>query len=192
VHQDRAYYLRRTPGRPPFLTFPPFLPRSVAAVSDSSLFWGIGDRPYLYAMGVDGVVRDSFQVAMPPRSLTSGEISLARAARISRADDDPGLRRSWERMFDEVPFPDHHPYFDQLLAGSEGLLWLREPPRVEGDTVVWWGHTRVGEIARRMIVPPGLELFQIAADRVVAVARDEFNVPRVLVLALEPVAPAGN
>jgi hypothetical protein len=194
IHEDLQVYYRFRPGQPPFLGIPPFHARSVAAVSDSSLFSGIGDRPYLYERAMDGAVQDSFAVAMTPRPLTSGEIAGAKAARIARADagDDPLRRRNWERLFDDVSFPDHHPFFDELLAGSDGLLWLREPPMAEGDTAVWWGHTRVGELARRLIVPPNLELFQITADRVVAVALDEFDVPRVLVLALEPIDPAGG
>jgi hypothetical protein len=185
IYPDRTFYFRRTPG-PPFLTFPPFFAAVVAAVSDSSLFWGFGDRPFLYDRATDGAVRDSFRVAMPARSLTNDDIARARAARIAAASDDPGRRRHWGRMFDEAPFPEHHPYFDQLLASPDGLLWLREPPTAADDTVVWWGHTRQGELARRLVVPADLTLFQIGINRVVAMARGDLDVPSVLVLAIEP------
>ena len=182
-YPDRAFYARRGAG-PPFLTFPPFFAAGVAAVSDSRLFWGFGDRPFLYERAMDGTVKDSFRVAMPARLLTSDDVARVKAARVASASDDPARRGLWERMFDEVPFPEHHPYFDQLLTSPDGLLWLREPPTAAKDSVVWWGHTRDGELARRLVVPADLTLFQIGADRVVAMARDEFDVPSVLVLAV--------
>ncbi len=183
---NRMYYHRDDPGAPSFLTYPPFFPQGIVAVHESQIFHAVGDNPWVFRLGAGGVAEDSFRIVISSRELSSEEITRALEDRMERASARPDLRRNWIRMFEEVRFPDAHPYFDALLSGEDGLLWVRQALRASDSEVVWWGHDPEGGLVRRLVVPVGWDIQQIHNDRAVVVVRNDLDVPEIRVLRLEP------
>lgn len=186
---ERHSYYQSASTRQYLWTFPPFFGRSVAGVLDSTIVWGMGDDSTLYLLAADGRRLDSLHVSMPAMPLDRAEIEAAETERLNRPRNDAWVRRNWRRMFDDLDFPERHPFFDRLVVGAGGLLWLRSPGRTPEDSIRWWGEARTGRAMKVVVVPPDLDIVQFMDSTVVAIRKNENDVQTVLVLRLVPVGP---
>lgn len=184
---DKHSYLHQAADQQVFWTFPPFFGRTAAAAMDSVIVWGMGNKPMLYLLDESGRRLDSIGVAIPTRRLEQADINAAKAERLARPRNNTWVNRNWRRMFDDLDFPHHHPFFDRLVVGAGGLLWLRSPGRTPEDSVRWWAEERTGRPRKMVVASPDIDIVQFMDSTVVAIRKDENDVQTVLVLRLVPV-----
>lgn len=185
----RWSYVYEPPDGRSFWTFPPFFGRAVVSVLGSRIVWGFGDDPYLRILDERGDRVDSIPVSIPERPISEDQFRRVRSDRLARADEEPQRLRNWQRMFDEVSFPDVHPFFDDLLVSSDGLLWLRVAEDPVPDIVQWWGQKVDGSLLRILSVPSRFQVVQLSDSTVVGIETDSLGVQRILVLPMVPETP---
>lgn len=185
----RRSYVRSAPGERTFWTFPPFFPQGSAAVVDSLLVWVFGDRPYLYLIDAAGEVRDSVRIGLPRKRLDRAHVTAALEQRVANAAEDRRLRLNWESMFEAVEFPSHYPYFDQLIRGAHGTVWLRLPPTPGATAAEWWNFDLAGLPKRLVRLPLSHRPVEFADSTVLTVHTDSLDISRVMLVRLVP--PSG-
>lgn len=122
------------------------------------------------------------------------------AAKVARARSRPGLDPpDPDEVVRTTRFAEELPYFASLLGAETGDLWVREYTVTDG--LPKWGR-RVGDDARsapiqyrvlsadgtwiaRVRVPPHFDLLHVGKSTLAGVARDEYDVERVVVYRLE-------
>jgi hypothetical protein len=93
----------------------------------------------------------------------------------------PGMEEFARYLFQE----EHLPVATDLMTGVDGSVWIG----VQGTsarTNLWWILDQELRPIARFPAPEGLELHQVARDRIWAVDRDELDVPYVVVYELVP------
>jgi len=91
-------------------------------------------------------------------------------------DDTPEERAAFRRMFDEFPLLESFPAFAAIVVDEFDHVWVREL-RTPGDQrAIWVVFDRNGVALGRVETPPGLEVYEIGADYILGLARDEFDV----------------
>ena len=92
---------------------------------------------------------------------------------------------AWARYVREIPFPERMPLYRRLLVDAQGSVWAKRfSPSWEGDSswYVFDGRSVwLGEVS----TPPGLRIFEIGADYVLGLRRDELGVQFVVMFPLD-------
>ncbi len=119
-----------------------------------------------------------------PRLVTDEDIGRAVEAAVDRAESDEAgarLRRSYAAM----ELPDTMPAHGRLLVDRPGNLWV-EAYRAHGDELrLWTVFDPNGAVRGTVELPPDLYIFEIGEDWILGVARDELDLPYVVVHGLE-------
>lgn len=174
------------PSRPSFVgrssegrtmwTYPPFFGRAVAGVFDSHLIWGNGSEPFLILFDQRGVPLDSIRLEIPRKELTRAHLSTARSARLAQPGLSQEQRSFWRSVFQEVQFPDHLPYFEELLIGSDAMIWLRAPSEGSERVQQWLGFDHEGHLVSTLSLPPNLDLLQVSDSMLMVVEKSELDI----------------
>jgi len=92
---------------------------------------------------------------------------------------------AWARYVREIPFPERLPLFGRLLVDAHGNVWAKRfSPSWEGDSF-WYVFNEQGVWLGEVSTPPGLQIFEIGADYVLGLRRDELGVPFVVLFPLD-------
>ena len=171
----------------------PYLPFSLGlplfAASGDHVYAAEGTEASIQRWKSDGELSHVFRWAIQERLVSRDERARWREA---NATAPQGFdRAAWARYVREIPFPERMPLIRRLLADAEGNLWAeRFSPSWEGESV-WYVFNGEGVWLGEVPVPPGLQLFEIGADHVLGLRRDELGVPFVVMFALDRGAAAG-
>jgi hypothetical protein len=157
---------------------------------DSVIATAMASSPAVELRDSAGVVRARLRLGVPRRPVTEP----MRAARIAQELQQFDAPRS-EGMVDpdesrriarEAPFADSLPYFDKLIPGSDGTLWVVHAI-APGDTS--WTATAVrkdGAIVARLRVPGNSTPMAFGDGRVIVRALDDNDVVSFRVYRLVP------
>ena len=74
-------------------------------------------------------------------------------------------------LLEDLPARATLPAFSDMMGGADGLLWIREYPNPLQDQVVWVGFNEAWERKKRITVPVGMPVLDIAEDRVLVQAK---------------------
>ncbi len=72
------------------------------------------------------------------------------------------------RLLEDLPARATLPAFSDMMGGADGLLWIREYPNPLQEEVVWVGFSEAWERKKRITIPVGMTVLDIAEDRVLA------------------------
>ena len=92
---------------------------------------------------------------------------------------------AWARYLRETPFPERMPLYQRLLADAQRNLWAERyrPPWEEESS--WYVFDEQGAWLGEVDTPPGLNIFEIGADYVLGMRRDELDVQSVVMIPLD-------
>lgn len=135
----------------------------------------------LVRVDLDGDTLHRRAIRVEPRTVTasaSDSISLSMATRWSRGDEQAANRMAGF-VRERLPWPTHHPPVAAVLAGSDGVVWVRRS--LERDDLAQWTIfdrelTPVGDV----YLPRGVELKTVSLDTAYGVVLDELDVPWVV------------
>ena len=91
----------------------------------------------------------------------------------------------WNRYLRETPFPDRMPAYRRLLVDALGNLWAeRYRPPSEDQESSWYVFNEEGVWLGEVDEPAGLWVYEICADYVLGLERDDLDVPFVVMIPL--------
>ena len=90
-------------------------------------------------------------------------------ARLERRRSSNEVMKRFSRdLLEDLPARATLPAFSAMMGGADGLLWIREYPNPIQEEVAWVGFTEAWERKKRITVPVGMPVLDIAEDRVLA------------------------
>jgi YD repeat-containing protein len=168
-------------------TDPPFGRKSSFAVGGTRSYVSTGDADEISAYDLNGNLEMLIRRTVGARPVTPEMISLDRNGRV---EEEKAAMKAVEveprviRMLEALPYPELLPAFRHAVLDSELNLWAEEFPVTEADPSVWSVFDPRGIWLGRVILPPGLDVYEIGADYVLGEVKDEMDVERILVYEL--------
>ncbi|MFG1691428.1 6-bladed beta-propeller [Gemmatimonadota bacterium] len=154
-------------------------------------YYGPGDRYELTVYGADGRLRRLIRRAERDRLLSDEEVETHKREQMAEAPEDPEVRREWQRLVDEAPYPDSLPAYQRLLVDREENFWVQEYERPGAESVEWSVFDPNGRWLCDVTMPTDLRVFEIGNDYVLALWRDDLDIEYVRVYGLiKPSAPS--
>lgn len=169
----------------PSYTSAPFSISSPPNASDGkTVFLGDGTLPEVRQLSPDGELLRIVRWGAERRPVTSDLQDGYRHLRLEGANT-PELRRRAQDVLDGIVFPDYLPVYEALMTDSEGHLWVKPyTPEWEADPP-WWVFDRSGRWLGEITIPGALTVLDIGPDYVLGAVRDEQDVERVVLHALD-------
>jgi 6-bladed beta-propeller protein len=126
----------------------------------------------------DGSVRQIVRVQGRETPTTRAAVLQQRDARIASLPElTAEARRRIETSFNDFPPPDRMPAFSDIVADTDGNLWVAEYRPLRKDVSEWLVFEHDGMLLGSTMLPPGLLVQEIGADHVLGVVFDDFEVP---------------
>lgn len=180
-------------GRPTFFesdqgysfTSVPFTLTPPRAVGDTLVHAGAG-RPYeirTYHADTGSLVRIA-RLERAARPVTDADIERGIDEGLGRVADDAArarLRTSYEAM----PLPDTMPFYRAFVVDRAGHLWVEDYRAHAGDPHRWTVFDPDGAALGTLTLPDGLTVYEIGADWILGLRRDELDIPYVVLYRLE-------
>lgn len=166
----------------------PFAKASRADGGAGRTFTGITDRAELRVWNLDGEEVERWRVDVEPPVVGDEDWTRARHAELASIED-PEQRRTTADFYDEVPRPERHPAWTDLVVSTEGGPWLQRfaAPGVD-EPALWWVFDETGAVERVVRLPAGLDVMWIRGDTVAGIERDELDVEYLRVYRVVPEA----
>ena len=89
------------------------------------------------------------------------------------------------RLLKDLPARATLPAFSDMMGGADGLLWIREYPNPLQEEVAWVGFSEAWERKKRITVPVGMTVLDIAEDRVLVQAKGALDETLIEVYPIE-------
>jgi hypothetical protein len=150
---------------------------SVAPMSGGEIAVVVGNEGVLRILRPSTGASSSIPLPIAAIEVTRADVQRITAERLARASArDPMVAG----VIRELPFPDEFPFVESLVPDEAGGVWARLHPeharRLGGDWLALGGS---GEGRALIRMPEAFELFQVGADFVIGLSRDELGVQRV-------------
>lgn len=157
--------------------------RSSFATRGDELFRGDGTTFEIRVHGADGALRRIYRrradpIPVTPQDVAALEEELRSTARSERS------RTLIERLLAEWTVPATQPHFDRILADARGYLWVRRYSFVPDSATSWSIFDPDGLWVGEVELPPRVDVWEIGADRILALERGEDDVEYVVVYSL--------
>ncbi len=181
----RAGLIRASPGRVEVLG-PLVAVTTTYGVGAEVLWVETGEQHGVDVQSLATGEARSFTWDGPPLEMTDAFVRALKEEAL-RGVDDPEIRRQLERSNEIRPVPDRIPATRSVLADREGNGWveLAAVPGADGPAV-WIVLTPEGRVVRRVELPRRMTLADVAADRILVVERDDFDLEYVRLYELVP------
>ena len=165
-------------------TFVPFTVPAASAVGRTMIHAGSG-RTYEVRSydGRTGELVRLTRVDRSPRPVTETDLERFVERAVDRADPErgPGLRESYA----EIPTPPVMPAYRDLLVDRAGLLWVADYRAHDGEPHRWTVFDSEGRALGTLDTPENVRVWEIGADWILGVRRDELDIPYVVLYRLE-------
>jgi hypothetical protein len=158
--------------------------RTLLAMGMGLAYVGTGDSYEVRGYGMDGTLELLLRRPAGVLAVTREDLARYREVRL-RDLSDPNERRSMERWLAELEFPQTFPAYSALRTDPEGRLWVQRYARPGEAGTEWAVFGTDGEWLGDVVMPPGLEVFEIGRDYVLGRWRDELGVDYVRLHELE-------
>lgn len=167
----------------------PFAPHGLAVAWGSAVAVGEGGSPEINVLDRTGRLTTIIRWTAPGVPVTESLKEAWIEERLSRGSYDAESSADFRRTAKELPYPDRARAYERFLAGSDGMLWVRQfrPPGASSTT--WLEFAPSGSLVATMDLPRGARLLDIGEDHVLLRVRDELGVESVV---LHGVIKQGN
>lgn len=168
---------------PPGLYLPFSLGLPLFAASGDHVYAAEGTEGSIQRWKSDGELSHLIRWPIPERRVSSED---RRSWREANSTVPEGYNpAAWARYVREIPFPERMPLYGRLLVDAQGNVWAKRfSPSWEGDSS-WYVFDGRGAWLGEVSTPPGLSIFEIGADYVLGLRRDQPGVQFVVMLPLD-------
>jgi hypothetical protein len=176
VFLGREVYIGTEDGRGVMST-PLFAHGTSAAVHANYVFVGDQENFEVGVYTADGAQHRIVRLADLDLRVTRDDIERAVEERLASV---PAERRTRMRaQLDAMDVPAARPAYGRLLVDSEGALWVGDYAPYPEDPVLWRVFDAGGRLVTALHVPERFRVFDIGADWILGVWRDDFDVERI-------------
>ena len=164
-----------------------FGPWAKEAASESTMWYGPGDRFELREVGFDGTLQTLVRLDQPSRPVTQGDRDAFVETYLARVQGT-GQEEFIRRRLEDAVYPDVFPAHFELETDALGNLWVQDyqswmsEQRTER---IWTVFDREGRYLGDVTVPAGLAVYQIGEEHLVGAWTDELGVEFVHVYRIE-------
>lgn len=152
-----------------------FSPWLFAAASGPNIWYGESDADSLIVYSADDGRRSTVRLPILPRRLLPATIEAERKAELAEARDAQG--RSWiDAKYSAQRLPRALPFFQQLLPGPGGEVWVREHTGSRADSVRYLVIDSRGAPRAWVSAPPRTSIRDAGLDYIVVVHEDDDGV----------------
>jgi len=173
VHPGAEGFLAAAAGFESFYGHP-HAKSTVATVWGEQVLISPNDGFELRAFTLDGrpslVVRLDYETDPPTRE------DMRRWFEDFTVNDTPEERAAFLRTFDEFPVLESFPAFTAIVVDELDHAWVREFGTPGAERPSWVVFDPSGVVLGRIETPAGLEVYEIGADYILGLARDELEV----------------
>jgi hypothetical protein len=134
---------------------------------------GINDGYEFAEYALDGALLRVVRREHTNLPVTPGDVDRYREQQLEAA------RAFWQGLFPHITFPQTMPAYRRLLVDSEGYFWVEEYRRPDDEIPRWTVFEPDGQLLGTLTLPTDLRVFEIGADYVLGVWRDELDVEHV-------------
>jgi len=177
--QSGEFYISRRDDAPALVP-PPFSRRSVAAALGENAVLGTSHAWELLTFDRSGRLVRIIRVARANRTLSDAEADSAINNPVARATTPEQRRRRAER-YAGIRFPETMPAYSAIEADRDGNLWVAHYQAGPDDPFRWSVFDGLGRLLGSLDMPPGLTVYEIGPDYVLALARNAMDVEQVVV-----------
>lgn len=177
-------------GLPPGIYLPFLAGLPLFAASGDHVYAAEGTEASIERRKSDGELSHVFRLAIQERRVSNADRRLWREANSTAPQGyNPA---AWARYVREIPFPERMPVYRRLLVDTQGNVWadLFSPSWEEGSS--WYVFDEWGVWLGEVSTPRGLYIFEIGADYVLGLRRDELGVPFVVMVPLDRSPSTGH
>ncbi|MGD2218245.1 MAG: hypothetical protein PVJ64_15915 [Gemmatimonadales bacterium] len=172
----REIYVGTEDGRGVMST-PLFAHGTSAAVHADEVFVGDQQNFEVGVHSADGTLRRIVRLPDVDLRVTGDDIERAIEQRLASV---PEVQRARMRaQLDAMDVPATRPAYGRLLVDSQGALWVGDYAPYPEDPVLWHVFDRRGRLVTALQVPDRFRVFDIGADWILGVWRDDFDVERI-------------
>ena len=153
----------------------PFGKHPVVAVAGDRFFYGSQDAYEIQVWSQAGRLVRIIRRNKPPEPVTDAHVAALMEDMMDQADDSDQTRQ-FRRMFRDAPIPELHPALGSIYADASGFLWVEEY-RVPGEeTRVTTIFNPEGRMVGSVVLPSGLQVYEIGADYLLGRSVDDLGV----------------
>ncbi len=182
VFPGRQVHIGSEAGRA-VMSAPLFAHHLSAVAGADEIFIGDQEGYEIRVYSADGGLRRLIRIPDLELRLTDEEIEAAVARRLAA---EPADRRTTLRAhLESMEVPETRPAYRRMLVDRQGVLWVEDYVPNPGETVSWRVFDADGRLLDRVEAPARFRILDIGRDRVVGVWRDELDVERIRVYALD-------
>jgi hypothetical protein len=168
---------------------------SESTVHGNELYVGSTDRYEIGAYTPDGTLQRSIRRAFANLEVTSADINAVKQEQIAglkKSGFDPNAQARFERMYADMPVPKTMPAYGDLMVDAVGDLWVADYRRPSDHQPRWTVFDSTGQMLGAVAMPERFTPYDIGADYVLGVWKDELDVQYVREFGLEKPAASGD
>lgn len=168
---------------PPGLYLPFSLGLPLYAASGDHVYAAEGTEAIIRRWRSDGELSHVIRWPIPERRVSNEDRRRWREANSTVPEGyNPA---AWGRYVREIPFPERMPLVGRLLVDARGNVWAKRfSPSWEADSS-WYVFDEGGAWLGEVSAPPGLDIFEIGADYILGLRRDQLGVQFVVMFPLD-------
>jgi hypothetical protein len=148
------------------------------AVQGDGFYYGSSDRFEIGYYAADGALRQVIRLAQVNLSVTAQDIERFKQEQLADARDDLD-RQLWERMLEDMTYPETMPAYGEFQTDAEGNLWVGVYRRPGDEQPRWLVFDPQGALLGTLPTPPRFSVYQIGFDFLLGRWRDELDVEHV-------------
>lgn len=149
--------------------------RTIVAMGKGLAYVGTGDSYEIGGYSPDGTLEVLIRRPGGVFPITREDLARYREAQL-RGVADPNQRRELERWLAELEYPTTFPAYSAFRTDPDGRLWVRRYARPGEPGTEWAVFGSEGEWLGDVVMPEGLEVYEIGRDYVLGRWRDELGV----------------
>jgi len=150
--------------------------RRTAIAVDATVFHVVtGDAYEIRTYDMTGTLRRVLRLERARSEVTLADRRAFREERRERLSkiEDPTRRRLHEKLLQQLPFPEHHAGYSDILVTRRGELWARR------DDTAWDVFAENGRLIGEARLPARFVVYEIGDDYVLGLQKDEIGIEHV-------------
>jgi hypothetical protein len=162
-----------------------FAPIPSTAVASEMLYYTKGEHFEIEAYEPNGTLVRLIRRNVVPTRIRDGDVERYAEWRVENATSNID-EEGWRRVFDQSPREEFFPFIRELLVDADENLWVKHyrPDWEEELPSLWSVFDAAGRWLGEVEIPDGVTVFQIGADFVLGLTKNDLDVETVVMFPL--------
>lgn len=154
------------------------------ALSRDRAFIALADSLHVLVFDMNGTPLPALHAPWKPQRVTDADVDAYIERMVALYGEE--MRKLVTTEVKAMPRPSTLPATLDLLADSEGLVWVQSFPSASSPTVIWTVFAPTGAVVARVPLPTGLTVFEVGRDYLLGAITDpDTGLSEIVVHALQ-------